>query len=543
MSDNSGYHCAGLVLLALLILTGSGNAQPYPEIQWWFDLDAPSFGSAAVDDIDGDGLPEIVFGTYFNDETIHALNADDGSELWSYFTDGCNDASPVIADVDLDGELEVIVPGSSPCSVYCFDGATGSVEWKASTGYGNCIDSPPAIADLDNDGLPEVVCGTFNGWIFCFNGEDGSQVWACSTNTSAAIQTCPNILDIDGDSDLDVVVAQWAGDCNVYGIDGETGSIIWTCDLPGDYMYHGGSFADVDEDGKMEIVIGSYDHYIYVLNAEDGSLAWSYLTPYYVAAPTSIADLDGDDHLEIVYVSYTQLGVLDWEGNLKWSTTLSGSSFRGTALCNIDGDTITDIIVGADGGVLSAYSGTSPDLIWEINLEDHYGNTFDIDHAPVLADFNDDGKVDVFIVGGYGTSSVPADNHGRAYALTAGEGNGPGWPMFRHDTYRSAFLDTGGTGSGEEQYPDHVLAAECYPNPFTITIFIRYEIPVAGEADLRLYDLAGRMVRHLETGTGSSGQVLWNGRDDGGSDLPNGAYICRLTTESGSIAVKLLKLD
>ena len=37
-----------------------------PEILWWYDLDAPSFGSAAVGDIDGDSKQEIVFGTYFN---------------------------------------------------------------------------------------------------------------------------------------------------------------------------------------------------------------------------------------------------------------------------------------------------------------------------------------------------------------------------------------------------------------------------------------------------------------------------------------------
>src|SRR4030042_1524130 len=101
-----------------------------PQILWGYDLDAPSFGSAAVDDIDGDGKLEIVFGTYFNDEHIYAINADSGTILWTYNTGGCNDASPAIADVDLDGELEVIIPASSPCVVYCFDGATGDVEWS-----------------------------------------------------------------------------------------------------------------------------------------------------------------------------------------------------------------------------------------------------------------------------------------------------------------------------------------------------------------------------------------------------------------------------
>ena len=50
--------------------------------------------------------------------------------LWNYDTGGCNDASPVIYDVDLDGELEVIIPASSPYKVYCFNGSTGQVEWS-----------------------------------------------------------------------------------------------------------------------------------------------------------------------------------------------------------------------------------------------------------------------------------------------------------------------------------------------------------------------------------------------------------------------------
>ena len=123
-------------------------------------VSSPSFGSSATADIDNDGYLEIVFGTYFNDETIHALNAEDGTQLWSYDTGGCNDASPVIYDVDQDADLEVVIPASSPCIVYCFDGSTGNIEWSTST-YPYCIDSPPAISDVDNDGRPEIVFGAF----------------------------------------------------------------------------------------------------------------------------------------------------------------------------------------------------------------------------------------------------------------------------------------------------------------------------------------------------------------------------------------------
>jgi outer membrane protein assembly factor BamB len=426
-----------ILWVALFLIASSNGMAEYPEILWWYDLDAPSFGSSAVGDIDNDGKLEIVFGTYFNDEHIYAINADSGTILWTYNTGGCNDASPAIADVDLDGELEVVVPASSPCMVYCFNGATGAVEWSTPTGS-NSIDSPPAIADVDNDGKPEVVFGTFYGYVYCLNGEDGSQCWRTNLGSNSFIQSGPNILDVDGDAQLDVVVAQWAGDFRVYALTGDSANVLWHFDEPQDHMYHGGSFADVDEDGKPEIVIGSYDNHLYVINAEDGSPEWDYPATYYIGAPTAIADLNNDDHLEIVFISYNRLIVLSHTGGFLWSHSTGGNMFRGPAISDVDGDGVLDVAFGSDDGILRVLSGDDGDEIWSYDLEAHYGNAFEMDHAPVIADFNGDGKLDIFIVGGYGTSSTPENNHGRAYALSAGDGTGPGWPMFRHDLNHSA---------------------------------------------------------------------------------------------------------
>lgn len=409
-----------------------------PQILWWYDLNAPSFGSSAVGDIDEDGRLEIVFGTYFNDEHIYALNAENGTLLWSYDTGGCNDASPVIADVDLDGHSEVIIPASSPYKVYCFNGKTGQVKWERSTGYPNCIDSPPAVADVDNDDKPEVIFGTFYGNVFCLNGEDGSICWQINLGTTSYIQSDPDILDVNGDGQVDVVVAQFEGDCRVYALRGNNGSTLWYSDVPQDYMYHGGSFADIDEDGKPEIVIGCYDNHVYVLNAEDGSLAWAYQSSFYIGAPTTIGDLNNDDHLEIVFASYNELGVLSHTGSLLWSYITGDTIFRGAALADIDGNGVLDVAFGSDDGILRVLRGDNGQVIWTCDLQAHYGNVFEMDHAPVIADFNNDGKLDVFIIGGYGTSENPENNYGRAYVLSAGNGTGPGWLMFRHDVRHSA---------------------------------------------------------------------------------------------------------
>lgn len=466
--------CAILIFIFFggepLSVNGSGidavshadSSKYVPEILWWYDLDAPSYGSAAVGDIDKDGKLEIVFGTYFGDEHIYALNADSGTLHWKYNTGGCNDASPAIADVDLDDTMEVVVPASSPCRVYCFNGVTGEVDWSISTSP-NSIDSPAAIADVDNDGKPEIVFGTFYGYVYCLNGEDGSLCWRINLGTDSYIQSGPNILDLDGDQKLDIVVAQWAGDLRVYALKGESGSVLWYSDETDDYMYHGGSFADIDEDDKPEIAIGCYDNRVYVLNGEDGSLEWDYQIPYYVGAPTSIADLNNDEHLEIVFVSWFKIGALTHTGSLLWSYSAGEGNFRGVAIADLDSNGILDVAFGADDGILRALTGDSGQVIWTYDLEAHYGEAFGMDHAPVIADFDNDGKLDIFIIGGYGTSSQPQLSHGRAYALTAGDGTGSGWPMFRHDLRHSAcfgyspsFLHGDANGDGEITVDDVV---------------------------------------------------------------------------------------
>jgi hypothetical protein len=194
----------------------------------------------------------------------------------------------------------------------------------------------------------------------------------------------------------------------------------------------------MDEDGKPELVIGSYDNHVYVFNAEDGSLVWQYVAPYYIGAPTSIGDLNDDGHLEVIFVSYNMLGVLSHTGSLLWSATTGGNMFRGAALSDIDGDGILDVVFGSEDGILRALKGSNGQVIWTCDLQAHYGMVFEMDHAPVIADLNNDGRLDVFVIGGYGISDPWTNNHGRAYALTAGDGSGPGWPMFRHDCLHSA---------------------------------------------------------------------------------------------------------
>ena len=77
------------------------------------------------------------------------------------------------------------------------------------------------------------------------------------------------------------------------------------------------------------------------------------------------------------------------------------------------------------------------------------------------------------------------------------------------------------------------LNLEARPNPFTTSTAVQYMLPLQSNADVRVFDAAGRRVRTLvpttplEAGTYS---VEWDGLGDHGRTLNSGVYFVRLRT-------------
>jgi hypothetical protein len=70
-------------------------------------------------------------------------------------------------------------------------------------------------------------------------------------------------------------------------------------------------------------------------------------------------------------------------------------------------------------------------------------------------------------------------------------------------------------------------------------IAFRADVPQRGKATLRLYDIAGRLVRAFERGgDAGSWSVVWDGRDVKGRRAPAGIYLARLETAGGAVTVK-----
>lgn len=80
------------------------------------------------------------------------------------------------------------------------------------------------------------------------------------------------------------------------------------------------------------------------------------------------------------------------------------------------------------------------------------------------------------------------------------------------------------------------------PNPARGGATLAFGLPRDGAATLRVFDLAGRLVRTLVAGDrpAGPGAAAWDGRDEGGRDAPAGVYFCRLESAGGSVTRKLL---
>jgi len=82
--------------------------------------------------------------------------------------------------------------------------------------------------------------------------------------------------------------------------------------------------------------------------------------------------------------------------------------------------------------------------------------------------------------------------------------------------------------------PRSAVLYQNYPNPFNQRTIIRFYLPDIGvqpaEARLEIYDVLGRLVRSLVNERRYPGEyeVVWDGRDDSGSELSSGMYFYRL---------------
>jgi hypothetical protein len=233
------------------------------------------FGVAA--DIDQDGDLEVVVG--------NALYDADGNTIWY---NGESDGFVAVANFDDDEFGEIVVTNEGVVRLQDDD---GTVLWSAN--YTGSRIGPPTVADFDGDGMPEI--GVAGNGVYIMIETDGTLAWSNSVQDYSSGFTGSAVFDFEGDGAAEVV---YADENDVWVFDGTTGAVklqesahsSTTCS---EYPV----VADIDNDGQAEIIYASAAYSgpetgVTVIGDMDGS--WMPARPIWNQHSYSITNVNDD---------------------------------------------------------------------------------------------------------------------------------------------------------------------------------------------------------------------------------------------------------
>jgi hypothetical protein len=380
-----------------------------------------------------------------------------------------------------------------------------------------------------------------DGRVYAWN-HDGSPLLPAQPDgrfatVAAYSRSSPALGNLDDDFALEIVMTDVAGNLYAWNPDGSS--------LPGFPKAYGMAFynspvlGDVDHDGKLEIVAVSQSgsNNLHCLRADGTELAGFPITVAMKSAAVSptpaLADLDGDGKLEIIIGSndyvpiYSKLYVYRWNGTISpgWPQATDLDSESSPVVADFDGDGYSDIVFGGQNGVLHGWKRDGTELNgFPLSVGDFIRGT------PAVGDVDGDGGLEL-VLAGWDRNLYVWDFPTPFDAARAQ------WPCFLHDAQRTGLYAfevhdaTDTDGGASSRAPLQLELAQNQPNPFNPSTEIRFGVPAGGgRVRLDIYDVRGRYLRPLVDAVLPAGRhhATWDGRDTRGVALASGVYFYRL---------------
>jgi hypothetical protein len=297
-----------------------------------------SQSSPALGDIDGDGVDDVVITNTGGRVAAYSVRDGVARELFNRYVEPAFQGAlvgafgtPALGYVDDDLALDTVT-SSWGQTIDVWSGSTGEPlpdrrQWVRDT-----IWSSPVIGDVDGDGQDEIVVGADcdgsgtpqpcygigqGGYVWAFN-LDGSVQWSYFVR-DAVVWSTPALVDLNDDGALDVVVGTglyFLGPAanRMMAFDGRTGQPLWSAPTGGP-TFGSPAVAEVDGSPRIWAVAGggmlmSWD--------ADGTLLWQQCVVDGACSPAAgtfggvaIADIDNDGSLEAVTQAEQRMKVLD----------------------------------------------------------------------------------------------------------------------------------------------------------------------------------------------------------------------------------------
>ncbi|WP_146657980.1 FG-GAP repeat domain-containing protein [Enhygromyxa salina] len=358
--------------------------------------------------VDERDIPEIVFSSfegsaYNNNGTLHAVSIIDGAvvEKWAVNPQG----PPLHPGVEIAAGDIGGMPGSElfACAVggqvRAFN-PDGTELWTSAYN-GGCL--MPSLADLDHDGQVEVVV----------RGGVLDAATGATKATFGITQLTVQAIDIDGDGNLEIAGPQavYEADGTLLAMTGVTGNWTAAADLNLDFNPE----IIVAEFGSHRMHIYHWDQQSQQIVIDrqnldiNGPLSPA-LCPMGSAGntagggPPTVADFNGDGTPDVAIaggVGYAVLDgtkvmdpmVADVDAFLWISQTHDCSSAQtGSSVFDFDGDGSAEVVY-SDEWYLRIYRGTDGEVLWQT-----CNTTGTLRELPVVADVDNDGHADIVVV-------------------------------------------------------------------------------------------------------------------------------------------------
>ena len=397
--------------------------------------------SVLTADIDGDGDLDTLSASGGNDRIAWHENTNGSGAVWSeeiVTTDADFAQSVFAADVDGDGDLDVLSASSLDDAIVWYENTGAGPGWNATT-ISSAADAAVSVfaADVDGDGDVDVLSASNAddkiAWYENENGDGTSwtphtiAIGTSATGVDGAISVFA--ADLDGDGDLDIASASFLHDKiawhkNVLG-DGSswtTHSIDTTADGARRVVA-----ADVDGDGDQDLLsacVGD-DSVLWHENLGGLGASWATATISSVDEATGVwaADVDADGDVDAVSASRLD-DEIAWHENVagdgsSWiARTLSTTADRAYSVFtgDVDGDGDVDVLAAsADDNEISWYENRA--IHRSALLEERLVITTEANgtYATFAADVDGDGDVDTL-------SAVSSGNTIEWYENEPGDG-------------------------------------------------------------------------------------------------------------------------
>jgi hypothetical protein len=189
---------------------------------WPFVMPGEAVGSPATGDIDNDGLPEVVFRSRTTE--VYLVNHDAtvwglGWPRYASINEPFFGPSFALADLDNDNDLEIVVVHQNTIESRLYvmehDGSNRP-GWPIIYNPTDNTESSPVVADVDGDSSLDIILGDESRFVYAWD-VDGNMVPGFPISTFDAVRATPSVGDVDGDGDIDMVVYSW--DQRVYMYD------------------------------------------------------------------------------------------------------------------------------------------------------------------------------------------------------------------------------------------------------------------------------------------------------------------------------------